>query len=94
MQRNSNSNSITSVTTTVTVDATLSLPLEAENSQSSQTRHVSFDSSAVDNEHMNKKKSKICCIYKKPFDPNYSSESDEDATGNDYERQPKYKCNH
>ena len=53
-------------------------------------RQVSFDEETVDNEHMNKKKSKICCIYKKPHDPNVSSDSDSSCEGNEYEHQPKY----
>ncbi|KAJ1919145.1 hypothetical protein H4219_002194 [Mycoemilia scoparia] len=58
----------------------------------------------VDNEHMNKKKSKICCIYRKPraWDESDTDESssdcDSDGDGpNEYEKAPKYKpkgCRH
>ncbi|KXN87283.1 Type 1 phosphatases regulator YPI1 [Leucoagaricus sp. SymC.cos] len=47
---------------------------------------VAWDDDVVDNEHMGKKKSKICCIYHKPrpFDESSSessSESDSDSCG-------------
>ena len=61
---------------------------------SNTTNQVRFEEGVVDNEFLNKRKSKICCIYKKPYDPNYSSESDSDGEGNSYETQPKYKCSH
>lgn len=44
-------------------------------------KQVSWDAHTVDNEHLNKKKSKCCCIYKKPKkfgDPDESDESDND----------------
>ncbi|EGV62597.1 hypothetical protein CANTEDRAFT_115109 [Yamadazyma tenuis ATCC 10573] len=67
---------------------------------------VSWADDTVDNEHMNKKKTKICCIFH-PADPNHScessSESESDASDDDgvagggaaggpnaYEVQPKY----
>lgn len=47
-------------------------------------QRVVWDDSVVDNEHMGKKKSKICCIYHKPkaFDESSdeSSDSDSDAS--------------
>ena len=52
--------------------------------------HVTFDSTAVDNENLGKKKSKICCIYRKPHDVDVSSDSDSSYDGNLYEYQPKY----
>jgi protein phosphatase 1 regulatory subunit 11 len=61
---------------------------------SNTTNQVRFEEGVVDNEFLNKRKSKICCIYKKPYDPNYSSESDSEGEGNSYETQPKYKCSH
>ena len=57
-------------------------------------RQVSFDEGVVDNENLKKKKSKICCIYKKPHDPNLSSDSDSSCEGNEYEHQPKYHGRH
>ncbi|XP_017015171.2 uncharacterized protein ZK945.8 [Drosophila takahashii] len=43
-------------------------------------RRVVFHAGVIDNEHLNRKKSKCCCIYKKPlaFDES-SSEDDEDC---------------
>ncbi|KAF9449437.1 hypothetical protein P691DRAFT_667502 [Macrolepiota fuliginosa MF-IS2] len=42
---------------------------------------VAWDDDVVDNEHMGKKKSKICCIYHKPrpFDESSSDESSSDS---------------
>ena len=66
-----------------------------------QEPRVTFDDSVVDNEHLGKKKSKICCIYRKPYDPNESSsdesssgEEEDENKGNSYEVQPKYKKKH
>lgn len=44
-------------------------------------KKVKWDADTVDNEHMNKRKSKCCCIYKKPkaFDESSSSESDDEC---------------
>jgi len=46
-------------------------------------KQVSWDAQTVDNEHLNKKKSKCCCIYKKPKkfgepDTDESNESGDD----------------
>lgn len=44
-------------------------------------KQVSWDAHTVDNEHLNKKKSKCCCIYEKPKkfgDPKDSDISDDD----------------
>ncbi|KAI9270665.1 phosphatase inhibitor-domain-containing protein [Phascolomyces articulosus] len=46
-------------------------------------RAIQWDESVVDNEHMNKKKSKICCIYHKPRavgESSSESESDSDSS--------------
>jgi len=42
-------------------------------------KKVAWSSDTVDNEHMNKKKSKCCCIYEKPrrFDESSSDTDDE-----------------
>lgn len=47
------------------------------------SKQVSWDAHTVDNEHMNKKKSKCCCIYEKPKkfgepDENESSDNNND----------------
>jgi protein phosphatase 1 regulatory subunit 11 len=58
---------------------------------------VTWDEGVVDNENMGKKSSKICCIYRKPWQFGHSDSEDsedEDNQGkNAYERQPKYKKN-
>ncbi|KAH8314588.1 hypothetical protein KR074_008519 [Drosophila pseudoananassae] len=41
-------------------------------------RHVGFHEGVIDNEHMNKRKSKCCCIYRKPHPFGESSSSTED----------------
>lgn len=50
-----------------------------------QTRHVSFAPSVIDNEDMNKKKSKICCIYH-PKDIKYDNDNIPKDFPNAYER--------
>lgn len=49
---------------------------------------VKWDNSAVDNEHMNKKSSKVCCIYHKPKEFGESDSEDEDClhSKNAYDR--------
>ncbi|KAJ8934943.1 hypothetical protein NQ314_013102 [Rhamnusium bicolor] len=44
-------------------------------------RKVQWTTETVDNEHMNRKKSKCCCIYNKPrkFDESSSDDSDEEC---------------
>lgn len=49
-------------------------------------KKVNWDETAIDNENMNKKSSKVCCIYKKEGD-----DSDEECDLNAYERCPKHK---
>jgi protein phosphatase 1 regulatory subunit 11 len=85
-----------SVTTTRTVQLDGQLRLRAENNQvqqqqdaeeeengESSRRQVRWTEDVVDNEHMNKKKSKICCIYRRPKDfgesSSESSDSDSDS---------------
>ncbi|KTW29892.1 hypothetical protein T552_01095 [Pneumocystis carinii B80] len=46
----------------------------------SSERRVRFDETAIDNEGMGKKKSKICCIYHKPREYDESSSSDTDSS--------------
>ncbi|KAK4520722.1 uncharacterized protein ATC70_006601 [Mucor velutinosus] len=62
-------------------------------------RVIQWDENVIDNEHMNKKKTKICCIYHKPHSIGESSESESDSSsdsssssnGNDSDHG---KCNH
>ncbi|XP_043658677.1 E3 ubiquitin-protein ligase PPP1R11 [Drosophila teissieri] len=41
-------------------------------------RHVGFHAGVIDNEHMNRRKSKCCCIYRKPHPFGESSSSTDD----------------
>jgi hypothetical protein len=66
---------------------------ERASKDQSESRKVQWSSETINNEDMGKKKSKICCIYRKPHCPDDSS--DEESTDSDgknaYEKQPKYK---
>ncbi|KAH8287458.1 hypothetical protein KR054_007869 [Drosophila jambulina] len=56
----------------------LRLRLASQMPQTSR-RHVNFHEGVIDNEHLNRRKSKCCCIYRKPhaFDESSSSADDE-----------------
>jgi len=43
------------------------------------TRRVQWTDDTIDNEHMNKKKSKCCCVYKKPLQFGESDSEDSDS---------------
>ncbi|KAJ2720307.1 Type 1 phosphatases regulator ypi1 [Coemansia sp. Benny D115] len=68
-------------------------PSEAQES----TSHVQWAADTVDNEGLGRKKSKICCIFRKQrafgeSDSDSSDSSGSDSDGpNEYERMPKYK---
>lgn len=51
-------------------------------------KHIRWGGEVVDNEHLGKKSSKVCCQYHKPraFDESDSEESDYEAPPNDYAR--------
>jgi protein phosphatase 1 regulatory subunit 11 len=51
--------------------------------QQQEPMHVTWDSGIVDNEKMNKRKSKKCCIFHKqrPFDESDSEDDDDDEGG-------------
>eukprot|EP01016_Furgasonia_blochmanni_P045343 TRINITY_DN6375_c0_g1_i3.p1 TRINITY_DN6375_c0_g1~~TRINITY_DN6375_c0_g1_i3.p1 ORF type:complete len:123 (+),score=14.30 TRINITY_DN6375_c0_g1_i3:148-516(+) len=59
-------------------------------------RSVQWVADTVDNEHMNKKKSNICCIYHKPKEDGESSSSTctSDDEGNPLERSRETKAKH
>ncbi|KAK3831007.1 MAG: phosphatase inhibitor-domain-containing protein [Linnemannia gamsii] len=62
----------------------------------STDRRVQWDDDVIDNEHMNKKKSKICCIFKKQKEfgessDESSSESDSDSSGSESDGGPASK---
>ncbi|KAF9963347.1 Type 1 phosphatases regulator ypi1 [Mortierella alpina] len=57
----------------------------------SEGRRVQWDDDVVDNEHMNKKKSKICCIFKKQKEFGESSDessSESDSSGSESDGGP------
>ncbi|XP_077986634.1 E3 ubiquitin-protein ligase PPP1R11-like [Glandiceps talaboti] len=61
-------------------------------------KKVKWDEDTVDNEHMNKKKSKCCCIYEKPkaFGESSSEDSEDDddcghCRGHKKKTNPKYQ---
>ncbi|KAF9346234.1 Type 1 phosphatases regulator ypi1 [Mortierella sp. AD094] len=61
--------------------------------ESSPGRRVQWDNDVVDNEHMGKKKSKICCIFKKQKEfgessDESSSDSDSDSSGSESDGGP------
>ncbi|CAL2038069.1 unnamed protein product [Caenorhabditis brenneri] len=79
-----------SSTTTTTETVTAPAPTQEENlvlhlsaptqPSTSERRHVVWATETVDNEGMGKKKSKCCCIYKKPKNwQDESSDSDSDC---------------
>lgn len=57
----------------------LRLRLAPQEPQHSRRRRVCFHEGVIDNEHLNRRKSKCCCIYRKPhaFDESSSSTDDE-----------------
>lgn len=62
----------------------------------STERRVQWDDDVIDNEHLNKKKSKICCIFKRQKEfgessDESSSESDSDSSGSESDGGPVSK---
>lgn len=47
---------------------------------SSSSNHIKWDDSVIDNENLGKKKSKICCIYSKPFNFDEQCQSDSECS--------------
>ncbi|KAJ2089126.1 hypothetical protein IW138_003706 [Coemansia sp. RSA 986] len=72
---------------------------EGQQPRSSRGPQVRWTDDTVDNENMNKKKSKVCCIYRKErqfgesdsdeTDSSSCSNSDSDDSPNEYERMPR-----
>jgi protein phosphatase 1 regulatory subunit 11 len=54
--------------------------------------NVQWTEETVDNEFLNRKKSKICCIYEKPktHPDDTSSESSDSDAGNNYDKFPRH----
>lgn len=66
-------------TVTVAPEATDNEPtLHLRLARPHNPRRVGWQSGTVDNEHMNKKKSKCCCVYRKPRPFGESSSDEED----------------
>lgn len=63
------------------------VPLVLRRVENPPRRHVEWSGDTVDNEHLDKKSSKICCVYHKPkaFDES-SDESDYEQPPADYRR--------
>lgn len=70
-----NSSTITEVDTETITESTLRLKLTKTKTKSS--RRVSWSTETVDNEFLNKKKSKCCCIFHKTKNWDESSSEDE-----------------
>lgn len=88
---------------------TLHLKVVHDKNKKKNKKKVEWSDDVIDNEFLNKKKSKICCIFHPQNPEEYElqpssdsdsssesdSESDEDlGEGNAYERQPKYSKKH
>lgn len=87
-QQRENQRGIVSQTTTTTASPILKL-----RAQERQARDVSWDANVIDNKHLNKKKTKICCIFH-PSDRNCdeedsSSSSDSSSDSSDNEEDDK-----
>lgn len=66
------------VTTTTEEQAGSSAPVVLKLRKPKNDKKVSWNAQTVDNEHMNKKKSKCCCVYEKP---KQFGESDTESEG-------------
>jgi len=78
------------ITSTETTHQAPSLPptlVLGLNPTNQPTSRVRWSEETVDNEHMNKKKSKCCCVYTKPHDPR--STTDEQTDSNEFDN-----CDH
>lgn len=73
--RNEEPHTSTITETEALTESTLRLKLAKNKTKSN--RRVSWTTETVDNEFMNKKKSKCCCIYHKPKNWDQSSSEDE-----------------
>lgn len=83
--------SVSSGTQVVEEKRTTSPTLKLKLHKPKNDKQVKWKSGTVDNEHMNKKKSKCCCIYEKPrMFGESSDEDDDDCTG--HCRGHKRKC--
>lgn len=97
------------ITSSEETDKTEKINLTAKDTnkdgKTENSRRVTWTEETVDNEHMGKKSSKVCCIYKKKHALFGESSSESDSSDDDVsplERKPKAmkrkmqnkKCNH
>ncbi|KAL5369291.1 hypothetical protein CPHLJ_4g3940 [Cryptosporidium parvum] len=78
---NTNNNSKIEDKEEIIQDSNINNDLDYKKIHRKSTNSVTWDESAIDNEMMNKKKSKKCCIFhkKRNFGESSSSESDSDS---------------
>ena len=75
---NNQSNNITDGASSSNDTSPQVIRLKLKKTKIKNDKKVSWTNDTVDNENMNKKKSKCCCIYKKPTEFGESSDSDSD----------------
>lgn len=89
------------LSTTLTTNGRLTLRGDSSNESSQENlapprprRHVRWSEDVVDNEHLNKKKSKVCCIYERPteFGESSSDESSSSSSDSDSESDTEPEC--
>ncbi|KAL4219669.1 hypothetical protein ACF0H5_022241 [Mactra antiquata] len=82
----------TTQTQVVEEERTTSPTLKLKLRKPKNDKKVKWTNETVDNEHLNKKKSKCCCIYEKPrmFGESSDEDDDDDVTG--HCRGHKHKC--
>ncbi|GAB6021955.1 hypothetical protein CHUAL_006116 [Chamberlinius hualienensis] len=88
---------VQSSTSAVCVDETDSVttpPLRLKLRKPKNDKKVAWSSDTVDNEHMNKKKSKCCCVYEKPRQFDESSSDTDDECDHCRGHVEKKKANH
>ncbi|XP_052790625.1 E3 ubiquitin-protein ligase PPP1R11-like [Mya arenaria] len=80
----------TQVVTEIPAEGSRSPTLALKLRKPKNDKKVKWTTETVDNEHLNKKKSKCCCIYEKPRMFGESSDEDDDECG--HCRGHKKKC--
>ncbi|EDX03043.1 E3 ubiquitin-protein ligase PPP1R11 [Drosophila yakuba] len=72
------SSAVSSETSVQPVATPCLLRLRLSQQRVATERHVGFHAGVIDNEHLNRRKSKCCCIYRKPHPFGESSSSTDD----------------
>lgn len=100
MSSNANTGTGASVTTTTTTTTPI-LHLRSAEEKKKAKSNVKWEDDVVDNENLNKKKSKICCIFHPNREFGESSDSssgessdDSDGEGNIIPKEKKHQHNH